>query len=141
MKEELLDEWLCDKCKEDTKHKLNVILQKLPEIVLIRVKISNNFNNVKFKEKLKINSINFEWIGVVHHQGVSYGLLFYFVFIFIQIWNYFEDSYRYGDNGSSYGSNYGSSYGSYYGSSYGGYGYSSYNTANNYGSGHCIEYI
>jgi ubiquitin C-terminal hydrolase len=85
MKEELLDEWLCDYCKRDTPHKLNVILQRLPEIVLIRVKISNNFNNVKFKEKLKINSTSFELIGVVHHQGVSYGLLFYFVFIFIQI--------------------------------------------------------
>ena len=71
--EEELNEWPCENnCKATTKHKMRIIFDKLPNILLVRVKISNNSNEtqIKFKEMLRIKHVKFELIGVVCHRNV-----------------------------------------------------------------------
>ena len=74
-KEETLNEWPCENCDQLTEHKMRTVIDVLPTVLLIRVKISNKINEskVKFKEKLNINSNLFELFGVIQHINFSSG--------------------------------------------------------------------
>jgi ubiquitin C-terminal hydrolase len=71
--EKLKDKWYCDECKRDTKTTLEITFDKLPKVLLIRLK-SLNYEPVEFTLKLKASkffktSAIYDLIGVSNHYG------------------------------------------------------------------------
>ena len=58
-----------------TEHKLKIIFDTLPTVLIIRVEMSNKTNEtkVKIKEILQINSTKFELVGLIEHINLSNG--------------------------------------------------------------------
>ena len=75
--EEILDEWFCEKCKCDTKTTLKVTFNKLPKVLLIRMKTSDYDERVEFDLNLKLKGDSekksFNLICVSNHYGSFHG--------------------------------------------------------------------
>ena len=58
-----------------TEHKLKIIFDTLPTVLIIRVEMSNKTNEtkVKIKEILQINSTKFELVGLIENINLSNG--------------------------------------------------------------------